>query len=120
MKQILPLIISVLIFSCSKYDDNSLARRPQLCDSIRFTYIKDIKPIIERNCLHPYCHAAGGEAGYDYTTYAGVADRARSGRMEDRIDLPLNDIQHMPRQAVLSDCDYFQLKTWIDQGFPEN
>jgi hypothetical protein len=39
--------------------------------------------------------------------------------MDYRLDLPFEDPQHMPEKMRLNECDYYAIKTWIIQGYPE-
>ncbi len=68
----------------------------------------------------PSCHASGGEGSFDFTLYAVVADRIRTGRFEDRLHLPVEDPQHMPEDILMNPCEKYKLLIWIQQGFPEN
>ncbi len=119
MKSIWIGLVCLTLISCSKEKMVNTTFRPNNCDSIRFTFNTDILPILNANCNFTECHAPGGKGAYDYTSYPTVVNRIRSGTIEYRIDLPLNDPQHMPEKYHISECDYFQLKTWIKQGYPE-
>ena len=119
MKLCLAGFILFAIFSCSKDKMEYSVVRPPNCDSLRFTFNEHIKPILNANCNFTECHAPGGRGAYDYSQYAIVVSRVRTGTIEYRIELPLSDPQHMPEKFNLSACDYFQIKTWIQQGYPE-
>lgn len=86
---------------------------------MEFSYSKDIKPVIEANCMGPTCHG-GGNANYDYRTYEVLADRIRTGIFEERLLLPENDPLDMPVGTELSKCDLFTIRAWIHQGFKNN
>ncbi len=77
-------------------------------------------PILNLNCNFDECHGYGGKGSYDFTRYEVVAARIKAGTFEYRIDLPFSDPQHMPEEMKLNKCDYYTLKAWIHQGFPEN
>ena len=114
------LFISILIYnSCSKDKLQQTIVRPPNCDSVRFTFDEQILPILNANCNFTECHAPGGRGAYDYTNYATVVNRIGAGTFEYRIELPASDPQHMPEKFSLSQCDYFQIKTWIQQEYPE-
>ncbi len=119
MKWSFRFLMVVLLIACSKEKLQQTVVRPPDCDSVRFTFNDQILPILNANCNFSECHAPGGAGAYDYTNYATVANRVKAGTFEYRIELPLNDPQHMPEQFSLSQCDYFQIKTWIQQGYPE-
>lgn len=121
MKNLLYLSISILFLSaCSKESVKEIYTKPQGCDSIAFSYNNDISPIIQANCNLSACHAVGGDGSYDYTNYAVVADRIRSGRFIERLLLPVDDPLHMPVGIKMNSCEQYRLITWIQQGFPNN
>lgn len=119
MKKYFSILFIIVLFSCTKDKYSMSVPKPENCDSTRFTFDKDILPILNANCNFTECHAPGGRGAYDYTNYALVVSRIRSGTFEYRIELPLEDPQHMPEKYIISSCDYYQLKTWIAQGYPE-
>lgn len=93
---------------------------PSGCDTSSLNYLPDIKLIISQNCASQSgCHIPG-ESNYDFTKYEVVADRIRSGRFTERIFLPVNHPLHMPVDVAIDACEFAQLMTWIENGFPEN
>jgi hypothetical protein len=113
------LLVLVLFESCTKSVQQGILVKPSGCDSVAFSFVNDVKPLIEQNCSGPTCHS-GGNFNYDYSTYAVVADRVRSGRFEERLLLPADDPLHMPQGGSLSACDLFTIRMWIHQGFKNN
>ena len=114
---ILPVLI--LFSGCSKDTQPLNLIKPNGCDSISFSYVRDIKPIISSHCFGSTCHS-GGNSNYDYTSYEVLADRIRSGRLEPRLLEAKGSPLFMPRGGSLDDCDLFTLRTWIHQGFKNN
>lgn len=119
MKHVIGVILSMIFFSCTKEQFSRVLVRPESCDSVAFTFEKHIVPIFKSTCNFSECHAPNGDGDYDFTKYAVVADRIRAGTMEYRIDLPYDHPLYMPHDLVLNPCDYFMIKTWIYQGYPE-
>ena len=119
MKRSAFFFLFIILSSCAKEKLQQTIIRPPNCDSLRFTFNEHILPILNANCNFTECHALGGRGAYDYTTYPTVANRVRAGTIEYRIELPTSDPQHMPEKFNLSQCDYFQLKTWLQQWHPE-
>ncbi len=119
MKRLSFFLLPAIVFlaSCTKDSSPLLLEKPPGCDSVSFSYRENIEPIILSNCV--YCHYSGS-GNYDYSSYAIVADRVRSGRFEERLLLPPNNPLHMPQEAILSECDLFVLRSWIHQGFKNN
>jgi hypothetical protein len=118
---LLALFVVVLYSSCSKE-----ATAPQYefttpagCDVGLIKYTPQIKQIISKNCAYSGCHFPG-ESNYDFTKYEVVADRIRSGRFTERIYLPVSHPLHMPTGATMDACEFAQLVTWVNNGFPEN
>jgi hypothetical protein len=109
----------LMLFSCTKDHRVFNIPRPENCDSLRFTYTSNISRILISNCTFSSCHGDNSEY-FSLTTYPMVKASVNSGNFEYRIDLPPSDPQHMPEGLTLSKCDYFILKTWIHQGYPEN
>jgi len=117
----LVLFVVVLYSSCSK---DAIAPKydftiPAGCDVSAVKYAPDIKIIISKNCAYSGCHFPG-ENNYDFTKYDVVADRIRSGRFTERIYLPVDHPLHMPTGTTINPCEFAQLMTWINNGFPEN
>ncbi len=119
MKYPLLLFIVVVIFSCSKDVQVQVLVPPNGCDSAQMHYGSDIKPIISSYCSYSGCHSPGGEGAFDYTTYEGIANRLRAGRVLDRLALPVEDPLHMPEHTEMLPCDLYKLRRWIIQGFPD-
>lgn len=119
MKLFLAVMIFFILTNCTKDKLVNVIHRPTNCDSTRFTFDRHILPILNANCNFSECHAPGGRGAYDYTIYSVVVNRVKAGTFEYRLELPLYDPQHMPEKFSISLCDYFQLKMWIQQGYPE-
>lgn len=119
MKLFLAIMICCIMTNCTKDKLVSAIQRPANCDSTRFTFEQNILPILNANCNFTECHAPAGRGAYDYTNYAVVVNRVKAGTFEYRLELPVSDPQHMPEKFSISQCDYFQIKMWIQQGYPE-
>jgi hypothetical protein len=119
LKHIL-LFSAIVFFSCCKKDVQPLSvTKPADCDSMLFTYSVHVRPIVAQNCSGATCHS-GNNSNYNYSIYEVLADRIRSGRLEERLLLPVSDPMHMPEGFLLTDCDLYILRTWIHQGFKNN
>ena len=120
MKSIVLLIAFwVMVAGCTKDTRPLIIEKPASCDSMTFSYALDIKPLIALACSGTTCHS-GGNSNYDYSTYEVFADRVRTGRLEERLLLPLSDQLHMPEGGTLDPCDLFKIRTWILQGIKNN
>lgn len=116
------VVFSSFIISCSKdKTPRPDAVKPDDCDvdDEIISYNEYIVPLVANNCSGPTCHNAG-TGNYNYSIYEVLADRIRQGRLEERLNLPPDNPLYMPKNASLNACDYYQLTTWIHQGFKNN
>jgi len=124
-KGILFLLIFSLItiaagfYSCTKDEIPASLVNPGGCDTGTMSYQHDIVEIINNSCSFTPCHVPGN-GNYDYTRYEVLADRIRSGRLEERLLLPSDHALHMPQGFDLDACNLYKLRLWIHQGFPNN
>lgn len=120
MFRYLVFCLFILLLSCSKNKETILSA-PVNCAPVngRITYKNSIRRLINIHCNLPQCHSSEGEADIKYPSYDEVARTARNGTMKFRISLPVHDPLYMPKDHELDSCDLYLLKTWIDQGFPE-
>ena len=120
MKSIVLLIaVWLMVTGCTKDKQYTVIARPASCDSTGFSYALVVRPIVALKCSGTICHS-GGNSNYNYSTYEVLADRVRTGRLEDRLLLPKSDPMHMPEGGNLDSCDLFILRIWIHQGFKNN
>jgi uncharacterized membrane protein len=80
-------------------------------------FAADIRPIINNKCALPDCHHTGSPLG-DFTTYAGIKERADNGRLR----MNVFELQIMPpaNAVSLTDHEKEQLKCWLDNGAQED
>lgn len=100
----------LLIEACKKDDYKDLD-----CNSINATYLSDVKPIIQANCLGSGCHNSGSSNG-DFTEYKGLKGKANNGSLNKRV-LEKKD---MPSGGSLSLDDRKKIKCWLNSGALEN
>lgn len=89
------------------------------CDTSKYTFTADIKPIIDAYCKG--CHSGSSPSGgILLSTYNEIQSLAVSGRLYGSIShqsaytaMPLN-------QPKLPQCQIDQIKNWIDSGSPNN
>ena len=115
MKKLFVLSISVGLINLSacKFDKGELPK-PQvasMCDSV--TYTKTIAPIITKNCIS--CHKSGFSSG-DFTTYAGVKQKADASSLKTKVITELL----MPPTGPLSVQDRDKIRCWLDNGAKNN
>ncbi|MFZ4671115.1 MAG: hypothetical protein ACOYLT_03780 [Flavobacterium sp.] len=79
------------------------------------TYSKNIKPIIENNCLS--CHSAAAAEYPTMETYAQVRDAAENGNMICRID-DQSCGAVMPQSGRMPQTRIDIIKKWVVNGYP--
>ena len=114
-------VITILagLNSCSKDQEVLTLDPPPNCDSTEISYQRDIVDIMNSSCSYSPCHVPGN-GNYDFTKYEVLADRIRSGRLEERILLPPESPLHMPQGFTMDECRLYKLRLWIHQGFKNN
>ena len=115
------IIFSIVFLSCTKEEVSTFPVKPENCSSItaELSYRTDISPLIIAYCNGPTCHSAG-EGNYDFSRYEGLADRIRSGNLEERLLLSPDNPLYMPKGGMMDVCDLYTLRMWIHAGFKNN
>ena len=113
-------VITVVLFTGCRSDQFVEIRVPQ-CDTT--WYQRVIRPIITQNCSISGCHDGTNSIPNfnEYLMLKDVIDTKINGKAKIlyRIDLPLNDSDHMPNNGqMLSSVDRTKLVTWINAGYP--
>jgi hypothetical protein len=96
--------------SCTKDDYKNLD-----CSTVPATFLADVRPIINSNCVSSGCHPAGSGHG-DFTSFAGIKGKVNNGSFAKEVLVN----KTMPSQGTLSLSDRQKLKCWIDNGALEN
>lgn len=92
---------------------------PAGCNTDNITYAGFVQPLLASNCVG--CHSGGAPSGgISLNTHAGVQSVALSGRLFGAIS-HATGFQPMPRNsAKLPQCSIDKIKSWIDDGAPNN
>ncbi|MFN5346248.1 MAG: hypothetical protein ACK44N_12455 [Bacteroidota bacterium] len=119
MKIVYPLlfILAVVGLSTGCYYDNE-EYLYGTCDTKNVTFSKDIKPIIDANCIN--CHNGGA---IDLTNYSGVKAKINDSTLYKSISYSYtgaNSSKNMPSSGKLDDCSINKVKAWIDEGALNN
>ena len=88
------------------------------CDTTNVTFSKDIKPILDANCIN--CHSGGA---IDLTNYNGVLAKVNDSTLYKAISYSYsgaNSSKNMPTAGKLDDCSINKVKAWIDEGAINN
>lgn len=89
------------------------------CDTTNITYSGFVAPLLTTYCVG--CHSGGApSAGIMLNTHAGVQSVALNGRLYGAIS-HASGFQPMPRgSAKLPQCTIDKVKSWINDGAPNN
>ena len=116
MKILVPLLFLCLFNSCYYDNEEELYPNDAPCDTAAVSYSVQIKPIISNSCAVSGCHVSGGTAGFNLQTYSEIKSKVDDGSFMDRVIVQ----QNMPPNEDLSSCELEQLKTWLNEGAPNN
>lgn len=111
------LLLVLVLGSCTDKDAIPDPRAPQeICDSMAYTYVDDVAPILATHCASTNCHG-GGAANIWLTNYDSTQQAASQGKF-------LKAIKHqkgaspMPKVgAKLTDLEIQVLECWIQNGY---
>ena len=90
------------------------------------SYMNDIDPIIQANCILSGCHDGSNPAAPNFTNFAVFQTEARDmSALGVRIKIKTNDMPRDPANNTvpgtpLSDADKVLLFCWIDEGAQDN
>src|SRR5262245_45003259 len=100
--------------ACSKDESTPSLEPPANCTVSReLRYARNNGQIVNTACV-TRCHYPGSGI-YDYSDYDVLANRIRSGRLEERLLLPADHPLHMPQGFVMDACNLYKLRLWIHQ-----
>lgn len=108
-----------IISSCTYDNREDEATKNEPCISSNISFSKDVKPILNSNCLS--CHNKSlAEGGIVLEDFLNVKKVVESGRL-------LGAINHSPGfapmpqgGAKLPDCEITKIRTWIKEGATDN
>lgn len=90
-----------------------------LCDSSKFTYIADIKLLVDKYCTG--CHSgASAQKGIILDTYAGLYNATTAGKLLDAINHRAGAVAMPYNAPKLSSCEIRQIEKWAANGAPNN
>lgn len=115
------LVLSISISGCYYDDEETLYAliTPPACDTTSVTYTNDIIPILQQECYG--CHGSSAPGGgYTLNTYTGLSVSVNDGSLLGAISHETG-FSNMPKGGnQLPDCDIQFIRTWINQGAPNN
>ena len=114
------ILTSVGLSNCSYNNIEDRDGNSNVCDTSAVTFSEDIQMLISQNCGG--CHNnASASGGLNLKGHQNISASALSGDMMDRITRSTGDPLFMPPGGpALSDCNQSKLRTWINEGAPNN
>jgi hypothetical protein len=111
-------MLLAILQGCAKDEADTTLVKPDNCDaSGEMSYSQVYDNIIKPRCV--WCHYPGSGI-YDFSRYEVLADRVRSGRLEERLLMPKDEPLHMPPYEEMDPCDLYKIRLWIQQGYKNN
>ena len=111
----------IVLFSCTKANEQQLQGGVTECDTVGMTYSHDVVPILQANCYS--CHGngnTGGSGGIDLDGYSDIEGYAKNGTLA-------GVITHTPGYPFmpyglpkLDDCSINKILDWINRGAPND
>lgn len=115
MKKLIYTLIPVLFLtSCESRTYEEISDNTPIPDEV--TYAKDIRPIVDANCMP--CHAVGGSGAFPLTDYTLVKNNIDN--ILNRLQRPNGDPQKMPQGSSLSPSQINIFIKWKADGLTEN
>ena len=112
-------VFFVLLFSCSKKNEEELGGNNNTCESTNMAFATDIKPILQNFCFG--CHGNGlSQNGINFDTYAGVKAVAENGKLVGAISHASGFVAMPQSAAKLSECNINKIKNWVSSGALNN
>lgn len=113
------LSISGLIFTSCYYDSEDELYPNGDCDTTNVTFSGTVQPILTANCN--VCHSTAIASGGVITdNYNGIINHVNSGIFWKAINHESGAIPMPQNGQKLPACDLAKIKSWINQGAPNN
>lgn len=110
------LFIAAMSQTACYYDNEKTLYGDNVCDTTLVSYLSDIKPIVEANCIS--CHAPGGEQEISpLLTYEDMIKYISDNNMVDRVR---GNSSLMPPSGKMGNCNLLLIEAWINQGALNN
>jgi mono/diheme cytochrome c family protein len=109
---------TLFCFSACYYDKEDLLYGQSSCDTSSVKYSVQIKNILKASCLSCHSGTAAAGAGIKLDDYVSVKKSADNGSLLSSVTRTVNP---MPKGAArLSSCRIAEIRTWIQNGAPNN
>jgi hypothetical protein len=124
MTKLFKVLVIITAITSSCYYDNKEELYPGQtnCDTVNVSFSKDIKPLIDAQCVG--CHNTQSPTDtVSLSTHTEIVKYCNSGQLYGVLAQipPYKRSQFMPPNGPKwSNCNLSKLKSWIDKGAPNN
>jgi uncharacterized membrane protein len=116
------IILTLITSSCYYDNKEDLYPGQATCDTVNVSFAKDIKPLIDAQCVG--CHnTQSPTAGISLSTHAEIQVYANSGQLFGVLSWtpPYTGTKQMPPSGPKwNNCNLSKLNSWIKKGAPNN
>ena len=110
------LFLASLSQTACYYDNEKDLYGTGNCDTTAVSYIADIKPIVDANCIS--CHAPGGQQETSpMVTYDELKKYADTRDIVNRTN---GSSSLMPPSGKMNSCNIALIEAWVNAGAPNN
>lgn len=121
----IPVLLAFVV-ACSKSneeeerDDPSNNGGGNNCNTANMRFVTDVVPILQTNCYACHSNANQSVSGISLEGYSNVRVQVDNGHLLGAIT-HASGFTPMPQGGPkLSDCNISKIKSWIDNGAPNN
>lgn len=98
----------------TKTAETAKAEAAPNCDGTNFSYVADIKPIMEQYCTS--CHGEDGAAGLNFNNKSDIVKAANKGELLGTIKWHSGFPQMPPSGVQLTKATIDKIECWISNG----
>lgn len=107
------LILGAAVWTgCNGDDPNDKGPACNLSNA-DLSYSKNIKRIIDNNCLS--CHGGNGPGPGNYSTFAGMKEHLDAGHFLEQVVID----KTMPQNIAMPQAQRDSINCWIKSGYPQ-
>jgi hypothetical protein len=114
------LSATLFLWACTYHNEEELYKELDTgCNSTSISYATDIVPLLQSNCYS--CHSlAASQGGISLEGYSRIKNFADNGRLIGAVSHAAG-YSPMPKNgSKLPDCEINKIRSWINDGAPDN
>ncbi|MFX0557489.1 hypothetical protein ACOCEA_11870 [Maribacter sp. CXY002] len=121
-KRLLFPLLAIFICSCTNDSENDLLApnsQEQTDEKKSITYVANIKPIIDSNCISCHSNPPVNGAPFSLSSYAQVKNFTENGSLVLAISKQTGETSAMPPAGRLPKASIDLISQWIEDGLLE-